>query len=71
MEKKNLLKGVLYVATGASIFGMLATFVKLSYQDGYTTSEVTTSQFVLGLTGLLILNLIYKSFLHFLILIFV
>jgi len=61
MEKKNMLKGVLYVAIGASIFGMLATFVKLSYQDGYTTSEVTTAQFVLGLTGLLILNLIQKK----------
>ena len=61
MEKKNMLKGVLYVALGASIFGMLATFVKLSYQDGYTTSEVTTAQFVLGLTGLLILNLIQKK----------
>jgi len=61
MEKKNMLKGVLYVALGASIFGMLATFVKLSYQDGYTTSEVTTAQFVLGLTGLLILNLIQRK----------
>ena len=56
-----MLKGVLYVALGASIFGMLATFVKLSYQDGYTTSEVTTAQFVLGLTGLLILNLIQRK----------
>lgn len=55
-----MLKGVLYVALGASIFGMLATFVKLSYRDGYTTSEVTTAQFVLGLTGLFILNLIQK-----------
>lgn len=58
MEKKNILKGVLFVALGASIFGMLATFVKLAYKDGYTTSEVTTAQFVLGLSGLLILNLI-------------
>lgn len=56
-----MLKGVLYVALGASIFGMLATFVKMSYQDGYTTSEVTTAQFVLGLTGLFILNLIQKK----------
>lgn len=58
MEKKNILKGVLFVALGASIFGMLATFVKLSYKDGYTTSEVTTAQFVLGLFGLMILNII-------------
>ncbi|MBL7881121.1 MAG: EamA family transporter, partial [Chryseobacterium gambrini] len=43
---------------GASIYGMLATFVKLAYQDGYTTSEVTTSQFLLGIVGLLVLNFI-------------
>ncbi|MCE3075962.1 EamA family transporter [Chryseobacterium gwangjuense] len=58
MKKKNIFKGVLFVGIGASIYGMLATFVKLAYQDGYTTSEVTTSQFVLGLFGLLILNFI-------------
>ncbi|WP_312825593.1 DMT family transporter [Epilithonimonas sp.] len=57
MEKKNILKGVLFVGIGASIYGMLATFVKLSYKDGFTTSEVTTAQFVLGFIGLLILNL--------------
>jgi hypothetical protein len=37
---------------------MLATFVKMAYHDGFTTSEVTTAQFVLGLAGLLILNFI-------------
>ena len=58
MEKKNILKGVLFVGIGASIYGMLATFVKMSYKDGFTTSEVTTAQFVLGFMGLLILNLI-------------
>lgn len=56
MKKKNILKGVLFVGIGASIYGMLATFVKMAYHDGFTTSEVTTSQFVLGLLGLLILN---------------
>ena len=58
MEKKNILKGVLFVGIGASIYGMLATFVKMSYNDGFTTSEVTTAQFALGFIGLLILNLI-------------
>lgn len=58
MKKKNILKGVLFVGIGASIYGMLATFVKLAYHDGYTTSEVTTAQFVLGLIGLLILNFV-------------
>lgn len=58
MQKRNIIKGVLFVGIGASIYGMLATFVKLAYQDGYTTSEVTTSQFLLGIVGLLILNFI-------------
>lgn len=58
MKKKNILKGVLFVGIGASIYGMLATFVKMAYKDGFTTSEVTTSQFLLGLTGLLVLNFI-------------
>lgn len=58
MNKKNILKGVLLVGVGASVYGMLATFVKMSYKDGFTTSEVTTSQFVLGFIGLLVLNFI-------------
>ncbi|MCY0977549.1 DMT family transporter [Chryseobacterium wangxinyae] len=58
MEKKNIFKGVVFVGIGASIYGMLATFVKLSYKDGFTTSEVTTAQFVMGFLGLLILNFI-------------
>ncbi|CAD7796779.1 hypothetical protein CHRY9390_00057 [Chryseobacterium aquaeductus] len=58
MEKKNILKGVLFVGVGASIYGMLATFVKMSYKGGFTTSEVTTAQFVIGFLGLLILNFI-------------
>lgn len=58
MEKKNILKGVFFVGIGASIYGMLATFVKMSYKEGFTTSEVTTAQFLLGFVGLLILNLI-------------
>jgi len=58
MEKKNILKGVIFVGIGASIYGMLATFVKMSYKEGFTTSEVTTAQFVMGFLGLLILNFI-------------
>ncbi len=61
MEKRNILQGVLFVGVGASIYGMLATFVKMSYKDGFTTSEVTTAQFVLGLAGLLILNIIQTT----------
>lgn len=61
MEKRNVLKGVIFVGLGASIYGMLATFVKMSYKDGFTTSEVTTAQFVLGFIGLFILNIIQTT----------
>ncbi len=53
-----MLKGVLFVALGASFYGMLATFVKVAYEQGYTTAEVTASQFVLGIITLLIINLV-------------
>ncbi|CAM3913508.1 DMT family transporter [Flavobacterium branchiophilum] len=51
MHNKSLLKGVFLVGIGAASYGMLATFVKLAYQEGYTTAEITTSQFVYGLLG--------------------
>ena len=60
MTKNNVLKGVFLVALGATSYGMLATFVKIAYGDGYTTAEVTTSQFIYGIIGILILNLIQK-----------
>jgi len=56
MQNKDLLKGVLFVGLGASFYGMLATFVKLAYGEGYSTAEVTASQFVLGLLILLVIN---------------
>lgn len=61
MGKSEVLKGVLLVALGASIYGMLATVVKLAYNAGYTTAEVTTSQFTIGLLGLVLLNLIQSK----------
>ncbi len=61
MKKKNILKGVFLVALGASSYGMLATFVKLAYADDFTTAEVTTSQFVYGILGILIINLFQKN----------
>ena len=60
MTNIKTLKGVVFVALGATSYGMLATFVKLAYQENYTTAEVTTSQFVLGLLGLLLVNLFQK-----------
>ena len=60
MTKNNVLKGVFLVGFGATSYGMLATFVKLAYDDGFTTAEVTTSQFIYGIVGLLLLNLFQK-----------
>jgi hypothetical protein len=39
---KTALKGVFLVAFGATSYGMLATFKKMAYNEGYTTAEVTT-----------------------------
>lgn len=59
--KNNVLKGVLFVALGATSYGMLATFVKIAYGEGFTTAEVTTSQFIYGLIGVLLINAFQKS----------
>lgn len=61
MQRNQLWKGVLMVGFGASIYGMLATFVKIAYKEGYTTAEVTSSQFIIGILGLLLLNLIQTT----------
>ena len=59
--KNNVLKGVLFVGLGATSYGMLATFVKMAYGEGYTTAEVTTSQFVYGIIGVLLINAFQKA----------
>lgn len=56
MTKNNVLKGVFLVGLGATSYGMLATFVKMAYGEGYTTAEVTSSQFLFGIIGILIIN---------------
>ncbi|MFD2938830.1 EamA family transporter [Flavobacterium notoginsengisoli] len=59
-SQNNVLKGVFLVALGATTYGMLATFVKIAYSEGYTTAEVTTSQFIYGITGILLINLFQR-----------
>ncbi len=56
MFGNRVLKGVFLVGLGATSYGMLATFVKLAYKENFTTAEVTTAQFVLGIIGVLIIN---------------
>jgi drug/metabolite transporter (DMT)-like permease len=60
MTKNNLLKGVFLVALGATSYGMLATFVKLAYEEKFTTAEVTSSQFILGILGVFLINVFQK-----------
>jgi len=57
----SILKGSLLIILAACCYGMLGTFVKMAYRDGYNTAEVTISQFFLGFITLLILNLAMKK----------
>ncbi len=61
MSKNSIIKGVILVGLGATSYGMLATFVKLAYQEHYTTAEVTSSQFIYGILGILIINMFQKT----------
>lgn len=61
MTNNNVLKGVFLVGLGATSYGMLATFVKMAYGEGYTTAEVTSSQFVFGIIGILIINAFQRN----------
>jgi drug/metabolite transporter (DMT)-like permease len=61
MKKNQVLKGVFLVGLGATSYGMLATFVKLAYDEGYSTPEVTSAQFILGIFGMLLINLFQKN----------
>lgn len=54
--KSGVFKGSILIAFGASSYGMLGTFVKLAYLDGFSTAEVTISQFALGFVTLLVLS---------------
>ncbi|WP_445717919.1 EamA family transporter [Flavobacterium sp.] len=60
MSNNNIIKGVILVALGATSYGMLATFVKLAYKEEFTTAEVTSAQFIYGIIGVLIINLIQR-----------
>jgi drug/metabolite transporter (DMT)-like permease len=60
MTKNEVLKGVVLIALGATSYGMLATFVKLAYQEHFTTAEVTSAQSLLGILGVLIIHFFQK-----------
>lgn len=63
----QILKGVILVGLGATSYGMLATFVKLAYSKKgstgqlFTPAEVISSQFILGILAVLLINAFSRS----------
>lgn len=56
MQNKKF-KGSLLILLGAACYGMLGIYVKMAYHQGYSTAEVTLSQFALGFAALFLWNL--------------
>lgn len=67
LNNNSLLKGVFFVGFGAASYGMLATFVKLAYQDtssqglNYTPAEIILAQFIIGILVILGINTFQKN----------
>lgn len=67
LNNNSLLKGVFLVGFGAASYGMLATFVKLAYQDkssqglNYTPAEIILAQFIIGILIILGINAFQKN----------
>jgi drug/metabolite transporter (DMT)-like permease/uncharacterized membrane protein YphA (DoxX/SURF4 family) len=58
--KNKVIKGSIFIALGASCYALLAPISKLAYQEGFSTAEITLSQFIIGFAGLLLLTLFHK-----------
>jgi len=57
---KNVLKGILYVAIGASSYGTVAIFIKKGIADGFLTSELVFAQALMGAFFMVLLYLINR-----------
>lgn len=57
----RLIKGILFVSIGAASYGVLATLVGLAYKEGFSTTEVVTSQYLIGLVTIGLLGLLSKK----------
>lgn len=55
------LQGILLVFAGACSYGILSTFVKLAYEEGYTLGDVTGSQAFLGMLILWAIYFLQKT----------
>jgi drug/metabolite transporter (DMT)-like permease len=61
MTNNSKLKGVSLIALGATSYGMLATFVKMAYAEGFTTPEVTIAQFAYGILGMILITALQRT----------
>ena len=61
MTTNSKLKGVSLIALGATSYGMLATFVKMAYAEGFTTPEVTIAQFTYGILGMILIIALQRT----------
>jgi len=62
MNQGKTITGVIFVGSGAAMYGMLATCVKIAYEHHYTTAEVTTAQLFIGLLCLMLINFLRRLF---------
>lgn len=60
-RNNNLLLGIFFIILGSSSYGMLSTFVKLAYQHGFTTAEVTFAQMSWGAFIVTLMALFQKN----------
>lgn len=57
MTSKNRWKAIWFVLLGAASYGVLSTFVKLGYEQGFSAAEITGSQVFFGFIVLWLLSL--------------
>ncbi|MFB6457804.1 alpha/beta hydrolase-fold protein [Chitinophaga sp. Hz27] len=55
------LKGVILVTCGAASYGVLATYVKVAGQQGFSTAAITLGQYLTGVIALFILDFFRKT----------
>jgi drug/metabolite transporter (DMT)-like permease len=60
-QSTSFAKGAMFIILGSSSYGMLSTFVKLSYKQNYTTAEITLAQFIWGALALTILGQFFNK----------
>jgi drug/metabolite transporter (DMT)-like permease len=57
-----MFRGIAFVLCGACSFGILSTFVKLAYNEGFTLGDVTGTQVIFGLIILWVIVLLRRLF---------